>query len=133
MPVELAGLAEHVGGRDGEVERQLRGQRPLARPRTPSVPKSRPTSILCPRSALAVLGSLAGLLQAGLLALLDPRVAGEQAGLLERGAVGLVVDGVQAAGDAEAQRAGLAGDAAAVDAGDDVERAARPQRRRTAR
>ena len=32
----------------------------------------------------------------------------------------LLVDPVQRAGDAEAQRAGLAGDAAAVDAGDDV-------------
>ena len=39
------------------------------------------------------------------------------------GAVGLFVDRVQAAGHAEAQGAGLAGDATAVDAGDDVEAA----------
>src|SRR5690606_19389462 len=49
----------------------------LATPRTPSVPNSRPTER--PRSALAVLGRLARLLQTGLLALLDPRVAGQQA------------------------------------------------------
>ena len=36
------------------------------------------------------------------------------------GAVVLAVDLVQRTGDAEAQRAGLAGGAAAVDAGDDV-------------
>src|ERR687886_1257881 len=74
-------------------------------------------------SALAVLRGLAGLLEAGLLALLHPRVAGEEAGLLQRGAVGVEVDPVEGAGHAEAQRAGLAGGAAAVDAGDDVEAA----------
>ena len=52
----------------------------LASPRTPSVPNSRPTAA----SALRVLGRLAGLLQAVLLALLGPRVAGEEAGLLQR-------------------------------------------------
>ena len=41
--------------------------------------------------------------------------------------------GVQAAGHAEAQRAGLAGDAAAVDAGDDVEAALELRASRTAR
>src|SRR5207342_3871003 len=48
-------------------------------------------------------------------------VTREQPGLLERRAVGLGVDRIQAPGHAEAQRAGLTGDAAAVDAGDDVE------------
>src|SRR4051812_27270239 len=135
----------------------------FAVPRTPSVPKSRPTlppmlARRCARmpmtagrachpnlgnpkrdrpratrasgpdgtgaaSALAVLRSLAGLLEAGLLALLDAGVARQEAGLLERGAVGLEVDLVERAGHAEAQRAGLAGRAAAVDAGDHVEAA----------
>src|SRR3954451_2010236 len=75
------------------------------------------------RSALRVLRRLAGLLQTGLLALDDAGVTREQPGLLERGAVGLLVDRVEAPGHTEAQRAGLAGDAAAVDAGDDVEAA----------
>ena len=52
----------------------------LARPRTPSVPNSRPTAA----SALRVLGCLAGLLQAVLLALVGAGVAGEEAGLLQR-------------------------------------------------
>ena len=76
----------------------------------------RPTLDEC-RSALAVLRRLAGLLQTGLLALDDAGVTGEQAGLLQRRAVGLEVDGVERTGHAEAQRTGLAGDAAAVDRG----------------
>src|SRR3712207_993418 len=52
-----------------------------------------------------------------------------RSGLLERRAVGLDVDRVEAAGHAETQRAGLAGDAAAVDAGDHVEAAVELQRR----
>src|SRR6478736_8397406 len=74
-------------------------------------------------SALAELRRLARLLETGLLALDDAGVTREQPGLLERRAVGLDVDGVQAAGHAEAQGAGLTGDAATVDAGDDVEAA----------
>src|SRR3954471_24510014 len=70
-------------------------------------------------SALRVLGRLAGLLQAVLLPLLGPRVTGEEAGLLQRRAVvGLEPD--ERAGDREAQGPGLAGDAAAVQGGDDV-------------
>src|SRR5579883_1300009 len=73
-----------------------------------------------PRLPLAVLRSLAGLLETGLLALLHPGVAGEESGLLQNRAVRLDVRLVQRAGDAQAQRAGLAGDAAAVDPGDHV-------------
>src|SRR6185437_7433628 len=54
-------------------------------------------------SALAVLRRLAGLLQAGLLALLDPGVTGEEARLLQLGAVRLGVDLVQRTGDAQPQ------------------------------
>src|SRR4051812_23584005 len=92
----------------------------FARPRTPSVPKMRGIRV---GSALGVLGRLAGLLESGLLALDDPGVTREQPGLLERRPVGLLVDEVQAPGHAEAQRAGLAGDATAVDPGDHVEAA----------
>src|SRR3954471_20766206 len=98
----------------------------LARPRTPSVPKMRGIRV---GSALGVLGRLAGLLQTGLLALDDARVTREQPGLLERGPVGLLVDEVQAPGHAQTQRAGLAGDATAVDAGDHVEATLELQRR----
>ena len=70
-------------------------------------------------SALGVLRSLAGLLEAVLLRLLLARVAGEEAGLLERGPqLGVELD--EGTGDAEAQRAGLAGDAATVERGVDV-------------
>src|SRR3954447_20942391 len=77
---------------------------PLARPRTPSVPKIRcvtrspPSERPAVGSALAELRGLARLLQDGLLALDDPCVPGEQAGLLQRGAVGVDVDGVQRPG-----------------------------------
>src|SRR5690606_9516330 len=64
----------------------------LARPRTPSVPNSRP---MAGDSALAVLRSLTGLLETGLLPLLDPGVPGEHARLLQRGPAGLGVDRVQ--------------------------------------
>src|SRR3954471_14427570 len=89
-----------------------------ATPRTPSVPNSLRANV---RSGLALgeLRPLAGLLQAGLLALLGPRVAGEEAAPLELAAqVGIGDD--QGARDAVAQRAGLRGHAAAVHAGDDV-------------
>src|SRR5215207_4044165 len=88
----------------------------FARPRTPSVPKSRPNE---PVSALGVLGSLAGLLEPVLLALLDPRVPGEEAGLLESRAV-VRLDLDEGAGDGQAQGAGLTGDAAALEQTDDV-------------
>ena len=71
------------------------------------------------RSALGVLRGLAGLLEAVLLALLLARVAREEAGLLELGAqLGVELD--ERPGDAEAQGAGLARDAAAVERGVDV-------------
>ena len=60
-------------------------------------------------------------MQTGLLALDDAGVASEETCLLQGGAIGVAVDLVQSAGDAEAQRARLPGNAAAVDAGDDVE------------
>ena len=53
-------------------------------PRTPSVPNRSATGGRARRSALGVLRSLAGLLEAVLLALLLARVAGEEAGLLQR-------------------------------------------------
>src|SRR5437870_766950 len=87
----------------------------LATPRRPSVPNRSVMKGL----ALGVLRRLAGLLQAVLLALLLPRVAGQEAGLLQRGPhLGVELD--QAPGDAEAQRTRLAGDAAAGDGGVDV-------------
>src|SRR3984957_19689194 len=73
-----------------------------------------------PSLPLGVLGRLPGLLQAVLLALLDPGVAGHEPGLLQRRAV-LRVDQDQRAGDAEAQRARLAGHSAAGDWGHHVE------------
>src|SRR5690625_7962021 len=88
------------------------------RPRT-GVPPARGLSLR--GSALGVLRGLAGLLQAGLLALDGAGVAGEVPGTLEARAVGLGVDLVERTSHAQAQRAGLAGDATAVDARDDVE------------
>src|SRR6201999_2054831 len=72
------------------------------------------------RSALAVLRRLTGLLQAVLLALGGTRVTRQEAGLLQRGPV-LGLDQDQCPRDRQAQRAGLAGGAAAVQVGEDVE------------
>src|SRR3954454_3985487 len=95
-----------------------------ARPRTPSVPNNRrvltasvPT--MGRRLALRELRTLAGLLEACLLALHLARVAREVAAALQLGAErGLGLD--ERTGDPVAQRAGLGGDAATVDARDDV-------------
>src|ERR1700741_3824628 len=70
------------------------------------------------RSALAVLRRLAGLLEAVLLALDGPRVAGQEAGLLQRGPV-LRLHQDQRPGDGQAQRAGLTGRAATIEVGMD--------------
>src|SRR5215208_2828355 len=73
-----------------------------ATPRTPSVPKRWRAKPL----ALGELGPLAGLLEAGLLALLDPRVARQEAAALElRAQVGIGLH--QRPRDPVAQRAGL--------------------------
>src|SRR5215213_6469255 len=87
-----------------------------ATPRTPSVPKSLRAKPL----ALRELRPLAGLLEAGLLALLDARVAREEAAALELGAqVRVGVD--ERLRDRVAQGAGLGRHAAAVHRGDDVD------------
>src|SRR6516164_162370 len=94
-----------------------------ATPRTPSVPKIRPMSVgprTSQRLALGVLRSLTGLLEAVLLPLRRPCVAGEEAGLLQRRPV-LRVDERERPRQPESQRAGLARDAAAADARDHVE------------
>src|SRR5215216_1235906 len=87
-----------------------------ATPRTPSVPKSLRAKPL----ALRELRPLAGLLEAGLLALLDASVAREEAAALELGAqVRVGVD--ERLRDRVAQGAGLGRHAAAVHRGDDVD------------
>src|SRR5690606_34335455 len=118
----------------------------LATPRTPSVPnfntatprptpspatalagprrrrpatRPRPRGGAAPRAALAALRCLAVLLQAVLLRLRRPRVAGEEARPVARQAqLGVELD--QGAGDAEPQRPGVAGDPGAGQAGVDV-------------
>src|ERR1700722_7205708 len=72
-----------------------------------------------PESALGKLRLLAGLLQPGLLALLDARITRQEAAALELGTqvrVGLQ----QRARNAVAQRSGLSGDTAAVDPRDHI-------------
>src|SRR5690606_25702602 len=71
-------------------------------------------------SALGELGGAAGLVQADLLALDLAGVAGHEAGLAQVGLQRLVVLD-QRAGDAQADRTGLAGGAAAGGGDDDVE------------
>src|SRR5579875_2653548 len=77
------------------------------------------TSSVAFTSALAELGRLAGLLQPVLAALLHARVAGEEAGPLQ-GRPELRVDEAEGARDPVAHGPGLARDAAALDADDDV-------------
>src|SRR5690606_30469461 len=86
-----------------------------ATPRTPSVPNRRPNL------PLAVLRSLAGLLEAVLLPLHDAGVTGEEAGLLQRRTVDLGVQRGEGAGQAQPDRTGLAGDPTAVNADEDIE------------
>src|SRR4051812_4877920 len=106
-------------GRSGGVVERTRQRRETAGP-APGVGRTRPSVRRGARSALRVLRSLAGLLETVLLALLDAGVTGEEAGLLQSRAVVRLV-GDQGAGDAEAQCAGLAGDAAAAQVRDHVE------------
>src|SRR3954447_16061960 len=74
-----------------------------ATPRTPSVPNSLRAMVLLGPLALGELRALAGLLEAGLLALLDARVTREEAALLELGAqVRICLE--QRLGDPVAQR-----------------------------
>ena len=60
-------------------------------------------------------------MQTSLLALHDAGVAGQEAGLLQGGAIRITIDGVERTGHAEADGAGLAGGAAAVNEDDSVE------------
>ena len=78
------------------------------------------------RLALGVLRRLAGSLEPVLLAFLHPRIAGQEAGLAERQAMPLGVELEEGPGDAVADRAGLAGDAAALDLDHHVEAALGP-------
>src|SRR5436190_13206263 len=90
-----------------------------ATPRTPSVPNSLRRAVKAAALALRELRPLARLLEAGLLALDLARVAREESLPLQVAAqVGVGLD--ERLRDAVAERAGLAGDAAAVDAGADV-------------
>src|SRR6188474_334637 len=73
----------------------------LAKPRTPSVPKSR---AMRGTLALRVLRCATGLLETGLLALNDAGVASQEAGLLEGRTVVLFVDAVEGTSHAETQR-----------------------------
>src|SRR5262249_18637151 len=89
-------------------------------PRTPSVPKSLRSAPISSPSALAELRPLPRLLEARLPALLDARVAGEEAAPLELAAQ-LGVDLGQRPRDAVADGARLAADAAPVDPDPDVD------------
>ena len=76
--------------------------------------------ILKSRSALAELRCATSGFEAVLLALLHTRIAGQETGLLQDGAV-LGVDQQQSAGNAVAQSAGLTGNAAAFNGGNDID------------
>src|SRR5207245_7820665 len=71
--------------------------------------------------ALGVLRRLASALEAGLLALLDPRVAREQPGLAQRSALSLV-EGKQRSANAVGEGVGPRSDSATADPGMHVER-----------
>src|SRR3990170_3443323 len=73
-----------------------------------------------PRSALRVLRRLAGSLEAVLLALLHPRVAGEEAGLA-KGQAAFRIELEESTGEAVPDRAGLTRDPATLDLDDRVE------------
>ena len=60
-------------------------------------------------------------MQTGLLAFHDAGVAGQEASLLQGGAVRITIDGVQRAGNAQADCTGLTGGAATINEDDSVE------------
>src|SRR5450759_790982 len=111
-----------MGGRDGQVEREFSREVAVGDPTHTVGAEETAHDRVEARSALAVLRSLAGLLETSLLALLDARVAGQHARLLERRPRSLGVSSVERTGDAETQSAGLTRHAATVDARDDVVR-----------
>ena len=71
--------------------------------------------------SLGELGRSAGRFEAVFFTLLHARVAGEETGGLLRWRAVRLVDQQEGAGDAVTDGAGLAGDAAADDLGDDIE------------
>src|SRR6266566_8981986 len=93
-----------------------RAERPRLE-RTMGAPYEAPTRACL---ALGVLGGFAGALEAGLLPFLHARVAGEHAVLLEDRSHREVGD-AESARDAVLHGAGLAGHAAAIDHGADIE------------
>src|SRR6185503_11036844 len=88
---------------------------PLTTASLPRRSRQRPPPGVLGLLALGVLRRLAGALEAVLLALLHPRVAGEQARLAQLQAMGLRIELEQRPGDAVADCAGLAADPAALD------------------
>ena len=131
MALEGADVAEDVRSRHRQVERQLGGEVPVGQPAY--AVGAEDASHGEPGQRLLYCGALRAFFRPYFLRSLARGVTGEEAGLLERGAVALRVDLVEGAGDRQAQRAGLAGHAAAVDAGDDVEPVLGAERRRTGR
>src|SRR5829696_2541707 len=103
-----------------EPHSEVRREQSAHGPSDPVGPEESPLRHARRTLALRELRLLAGLLQPGLAALLDPRVAGQHAPALELGAKrGIDVD--EGLGDSVADSGRLTGDAASVDADADVD------------
>src|SRR5205823_2673570 len=112
---------------DATISRARLPASPPSRRRAPEQPARAPRRAISwhQPSTLGELRSLAGLVQAGLLALDDPGVAGEEAGALHRDAqLGVGLD--ERAGDSVPDRTRLAARPAAVHAHPKVERPLNP-------
>src|SRR6476659_9726699 len=92
----------------------------------PCSPPPNPVAAADVRLSLRVLRRLAGPLEPVLLALLHPRIAGQQPGLAKRQSMRIRIDLEQGARDAVADRAGLTRDSAAFDLDHRVEAALGP-------
>src|SRR5262249_9748530 len=108
---------QHPGSGAGDAEGQLRSE--IFVRETTNAVGAEIAAHARTRSALRVLGRLTGLLEAVLLTLLHPRIASEEACLLEGWAIlRLQID--EGPRDGQAERAGLARDATAPEARDHV-------------
>jgi hypothetical protein len=96
---ELPALIQYVGRGNRKAKRELRGKCLVGLTAYPVGPEESPHWSLSARLPLAVLGSLPGLLQTRLLTFLDPRVTGQQAGLLQRGTAGFGINGIESTRD----------------------------------
>ena len=134
VPGEDTGLAEDVRSGDGEVERELGGDHRVREPTDPV--RAEEATHQCGRPSdqrLLYCGALRAFFRPAFLRSMTRASRVSSPAFLSDGRLASTSIAFRHAGHAEAQRAGLAGDAAAVDAGDRRRSGPRGRCSRTAR